>query len=161
MLPVGVVTVDGNHADLSLDPGNAARHYDSTATVGGYVRAGDDQHGVWVSGALAPGLAKTVIEKLKRLSLSGDWRPRDGRHVLIAALTVPVPGFAIKARVASGEQTALLTLGPAPETLSDLALVAAAFESVGARLTDIESHMTAEWKREQLAEAFALFGEED
>jgi len=161
MLPVGVVTVDGSHADLSLNPGNAARHYDSTATVGGYVRAGDDKHGSWIAGAIAPGLAKTVIEKLKRLSLSGDWRPRDGKHVLIAALAVPVPGFSIKARVASGEQTAILTLGPAPAAPSDLSLVAAAIGTMDARIAGIETHLTAEWKRDQLAEAFATFGDNE
>ena len=161
MLPVGVVTVDGSHPDLSLSPGNAARQYDSTATVGGYVRAGDDNYGAWVSGALAPDLAPATVEKLRRLSLSGDWRPRDGKHVLIAALTVPVPGFSIKARVASGEQTAVLTLGPATTRPPSLALVADAIDRVGYRLGEIETHLTAEWKREQLAVAFATFGDNE
>jgi hypothetical protein len=159
LLPVGVVTVDGFHADLDLGPEATVRHYDSTATVGAYVRAGEDDFGPWVAGALAPDLPEATIEKMRRLSLSGDWRPRDGKYILVAALTVPVPGFSIKARVASGVQTALITRGPVPavEPESDLALVAAAMESVAHRLTGIETYLTREAKQAELDQLLSVF----
>lgn len=162
LLPVGAVTVEGTHADLSLNVEHTARHYDSTATVGAYVRAGDDEHGPWVAGALAPGLDPAVVEKLRRLSLSGDWRPRNGRFVLAAVLTVPVPGFSVTAHVAAGEQTALLTLGPLPEIEepTDLALVASAIGDlrsvIGEFRTDLEP-LLAEYRTRELEEVFAAF----
>jgi len=161
VLPVGVITVDGSHAALDLSAEQTIRHYDSTATVGGYVRAGDDEHGPWVAGALAPGLPAATVSKLERLPLSGDWRPRGDRHILVAALAVPVPGFAIKAHVASGEQTALLTVGLTPEadTESDLALVAAAMSLVADRLSAIEDKLSADERADQLQQALAMFDE--
>ena len=161
LIPVGVITVDGSHAstDPSVSLRQAIRHYDSTSTVGGYVRAGNDEYGPWVAGALAPDLPESTVEKLRRLSLSGDWRPKNGQHVLIAALAVPVPGFSIKARVAAGVQTALITMGlqhqEEPET--DLALVATALQAVAERLTGIERKLTAEDREAELEEAFAVF----
>ena len=162
LLPTGVITVDGSHADLSFDPQRTIRHYDSTATVGGYVRAGDDDYGPWIAGALAPDLDDSVVEKLRRLSLSGDWRPRNNRHILVAALAVPVPGFSIKAHVASGEQTALITMGPQHETepLTDLALVASALTDVRAIVQEFRQDMEpllVERRQAELEAALAQF----
>ena len=159
-LPVGVLTFGGGHAptDRPLTPAEAMKHYEESTTVGGYVRVGEDAHGTWIAGAVAPGLSRKDIETLRRLSLSGDWRPRGDTFVFAAALAVPVPGFSVKAHVASGMQTSLITMGPSPAAPSDLSLVAAAIGTMDARIAGIETHLTAEWKREQLAEAFATFG---
>ncbi|MCP4897316.1 MAG: hypothetical protein GY906_10130 [bacterium] len=163
LIPVGVITVDGSHAstDPSVSVRQAIRHYTDTATVGGYVRAGNDEFGPWVAGALAPDLPEATIEKLRRLPLSGDWRPQNGQHVLIAALAVPVPGFSIKARVAAGVQTALITMGltPTEEPETDLALVASALNAVVDRLTGIEYKLTEDERAAELAEAFSVFQE--
>ena len=166
LLPVGVLTFGGGHApsDRPLTPEQAMAHYDSTSTVGGYVRAGEDEYGTWIAGALAPGLTQAEIENLRRLSLSGDWRPRGGTFVFAAALAVPVPGFSIKARVASGLQTSLITVGPKPpaEEPTDLALVASAITDlrsiVGQFRADMEP-LVAEHQARELEEAFALFGD--
>lgn len=166
LLPVGVLTFGGGHApqDVPLTPEQVMRLYDSTSSVGGYVRVGEDEYGTWIAGALAPGLDSADIEALRRLPLSGDWRPRGDTFVFAAALAVPVPGFSIKARVASGMQTSLITVGPRPpdEEPSDLALVASAITDlrsiVGQFRADMEP-LVAEHQARELEEAFALFGD--
>jgi len=159
-IPVGVLTFHGGHAGLELTAEEAVKLYDSTSTVGGYVRVGEDEFGTWVAGALAPGLSADEIETIRRLPLSGDWRPRGSKHVLAAAHCVPVPGFSIKARVASGVGT-FITVGPRPPKPeeSDLALVAAAMQSVADRLHAIELRITRDERRAALEAALSVFEE--
>jgi len=150
LVPVGVLTMDVHHADTRSTIDQAKGHYDHSGMVAAYVRAGDDDYGVWVAGAIDPGLSKVSREKLARLSLSGDWRPVGGRYVLIAAQAVPVPGFPIRARVAAGEVTELQTLGPAhPEPEKpELVLVASALSQIAAKvgeLTAMVSPLYGEW----------------
>lgn len=115
LLGVGCLTVDVSHADMRASAEEAKRHYDHSGTTVAQVRAGQDEHGVWLAGAVVPWATPAQIEKLRRLSLSGDWRPKGGSYFLIAAQAVPVPGFPIRAKVASGIQVSLTTIGPANE----------------------------------------------
>lgn len=115
LLGVGCLTVDVSHADIRASAEEAKRHYDHSGTTVAQVRAGQDEHGVWLAGAVVPWATPAQIEKLRRLSLSGDWRPKGGSYFLIAAQAVPVPGFPIRAKVASGIQVSLTTIGPANE----------------------------------------------
>jgi len=157
-IPTGVLTFHGGHAGLELSAEDAVKLYDSTSTVGGYVRVGEDEFGTWVAGALAPDLLPKDIETLRRLSLSGDWRPRGSKYVLAAAHCVPVPGFSIRARVASGVGT-FITVGPRPPevTESDLALVASAMEATAERLHAIELYLTRDARRAALEQALSAF----
>lgn len=106
---VGCLTLDLNHADKSLGLEAGRDHYDHSGTVFAFVRVGEDAYGIWVSGALAPGLDAEKVEIARRMRLSGDWRPVDGHYELIAAQSVPVPGFVPRTLVASGQ---IQTLGP-------------------------------------------------
>jgi hypothetical protein len=139
LMPVGVVTMDAHHADIRGSVNAAKAHYDHSGTVAAYVRAGNDDYGVWVAGAVDPSLSAGAREKCSRLSLSGDWRPVNGRYVLVSALAVPVPGFPIRARVAGGEITEMQTLGPPqPEPEKpDLILVTEALERVAALVASL------------------------
>ncbi|MGI5292783.1 hypothetical protein ACQEVF_57060 [Nonomuraea polychroma] len=92
---VGKITMGGGHADLKAGARAAAAHYDNTCTQAAVVRAGEDQHGVWVAGALVPGITPEKIAELRRSPLSGDWREIRGTLQLIAALAVNAPGFPI------------------------------------------------------------------
>lgn len=94
------------------------RHYDKATNVGAFVRAGSDRHGTWLAGSLRSGLNDLEIQHLRTHPPSGDWRPiKDGPSDLVAAFSVPIPGFPIarqgRALVASagGEISAIIT-GP-------------------------------------------------
>lgn len=94
------------------------RYYDSATNVGAFVRAGSDRHGTWLAGSLRSGLSDIEIQHLRTHPPSGDWRPiKDGPSDLVAAFSVPIPGFPIarqgRALVASagGEISAIIT-GP-------------------------------------------------
>lgn len=141
-LPVGLLTMDTGHAGLSNNRVQAMSHYDDTGTQVAVVRAGEDQHGIWVAGHLLPGVTSEQADKLRRSSLSGDWRGVNGQRELVAALVVNVPGFPIprtETLTASGADTVVaagvvLPMGrdrkadtaERPETADFLALVASA-----------------------------------
>ena len=108
---VGNITVDSGHADLSNDSRLAKEHYDHTGWIGAEVRVGEDDHGIWMAGALRPGLAPERVRALMACDVSGDWRAIDGTLRLIGVASVPVPGF-VKQRVASGAPLALVASIP-------------------------------------------------
>lgn len=108
-IPVGRLTYDSGHADLSASASATAAHYDNTATLGAFVVAGEDDHGIWVHGVLAPG---ADVQKLKATPPSGDWRPVRGGLELVAVLHVNTPGFpVVRSMVAGGEVRALVAAG--------------------------------------------------
>ena len=71
------------------DPRWAIQQYDNTCSIVARVRVGEDDHGVWVAGALLHGIEPEAVERMMACALSGDWQ--NGR--LNAALLVPVEGF--------------------------------------------------------------------
>jgi len=83
----------GGHAGPAASLGEVVQHYDAPTYVGADVRAGEDAHGIWVSGALRPEVTPFQVSLLDRYSISGDWR--DGE--LVAACSVSVPGFHLDA----------------------------------------------------------------
>lgn len=103
----GRLTLGGGHADLSLSFRGAAEHYDNAGAAVADVAAGEDAHGIWIAGALRPGVTPEQVRALRASSLSGDWRPVGSGLELVAALAVNSPGFPI-ARVASGGKVVAL-----------------------------------------------------
>lgn len=107
----------GKHAPVDDYMGyeEVQEHYDDSTKVGAFVRAGSDRYGTWLAGALRPGLTEIEIQHLRTHPPSGDWRPiKGGPSDLVAAFSVPVPGFPIargRALVASagGEITAIIS----------------------------------------------------
>ena len=113
-VPVGSITMDTGHAPLGANARVAASHYDHTGAVVGDVAAGDDEFGIWVAGALRPGLSSAQIDGLRAGALSGDWREIRGHLELVAALVVNVPGFPIPRvglAASGGIQSALVAAG--------------------------------------------------
>lgn len=101
-ISIGHLTLDTGHASLAADATEAASHYDNTGAQVASVCAGEDQHGIWFSGAVDPGVDELRVRKLRASGLSGDWRPIDNSLELVAALCVNSGGFPIpRARVAS------------------------------------------------------------
>lgn len=116
-VPVGSITMATGHA--STRPGVSAAaaiaHYEHTGAVVADVAAGEDEHGIWVAGALRCGVTPEQVRELRGASLSGDWRSIKGGLELVAALAVNVPGFPVPrvqaGLAASGSQVALVAAG--------------------------------------------------
>lgn len=92
---VGNLTLSGGHAPLNADAMSAVKHYDDTASAVADVAAGEDNFGIWVAGAIRPGVTKAQVRALKASAPSGDWRPIKGRLELVAVCQVNIPGFPI------------------------------------------------------------------
>lgn len=95
LVPVGKITLGTGHADKRFGVQPAAEHYDHTGTAVAVVRAGEDSHGIWVSGALVAEVSEYKVAELRRSPLSGDWRRVGGNLELVAALAVNDPGFPV------------------------------------------------------------------
>lgn len=94
---VGRIVVDdtGGHAPLGATMQAAQKHYDKPAKVGAFVRASEGKHGIWLSGAVRADAPAALIRDLMANPPSGDWREINGNLELIAACSVPVPGFPV------------------------------------------------------------------
>lgn len=112
---VGQVTVGTGHAPLSYGAQPAAEHYDNTGSAVADVAVGNDAHGIWIAGAIRPGADPLLVHELRASGqVSGDWRRIGGKLRMVGLLAVNVPGFPVpkvRARVASGEQQALVAAG--------------------------------------------------
>jgi hypothetical protein len=118
-LPVGRLTYGGGHAQPNLGFRAAAEHYDRTSNLGALVRAGEDEYGIWVAGALVPEADEAALRVMRATPLSGDWRRVGGNLEMVAALHVNTAGFPIPRYV-----TASLD-GGAPDEQEVLSLTSA------------------------------------
>lgn len=71
----------------------AAAHYDDPRSCAAYVTVGENEHGIWYSGALRQGVTDEQIALLRRHQLSGDWRTPSGNMELVGMCSVNFPGF--------------------------------------------------------------------
>lgn len=116
-VPVGVITMDTRHAGPELSASRTSAHYEHTGHQVADVAVGEDQHGIWVAGALRPSATDAQIRALRSSPLSGDWRRIGGNLELVAALAVNVPGFPVprpQGLVAGGHQQSLVASGLVP-----------------------------------------------
>lgn len=121
-VPVGQITMGTGHANLRLNASRTIAHYDNTGTVVADVAAGEDEHGIWISGAVRASATPEQIAALRGSALSGDWRTIRGHLELVAALAVNVPGFPIPRiglAASGGKQSALVAAGIAIPGLSE------------------------------------------
>lgn len=109
-IPVGKITLGGGHADPQLGFIPAAEHYDNTCACVAVVNVGEDKFGIWVAGAVVPGVDEARIAELRRSPLSGDWRRIGASMELVAALAVNSPGFPV-IRASGQEDQTLLAAG--------------------------------------------------
>lgn len=107
---VGKIVMDTRHASINLGYTAAAVHYDNTGDEVAVVRAGEDDYGIWVAGAIVPEADRKKVAKLRRSPLSGDWRAVDGHLELTAALAVNFPAFPVYA-MENEEVQALVAAG--------------------------------------------------
>lgn len=110
VVPVGVLTVGGGHADPSLGIVPAMQHYDNVGSAVARVFAGEDEHGIWVAGYVPPYADPAKVSQLADLDVSGDWRRVGGNLELVAVCAVNVPGYPVLRKVhfslgSGGQQT--------------------------------------------------------
>lgn len=113
-IPVGNLTMGIGHAPDKASARATIAHYDNVNAVVADVVAGEDEFGIWFSGAMRPNLSDDQIRAFKGATLSGDWRTIGGELELVAALAVNVPGFGIprlSLAASGGRQTALIAAG--------------------------------------------------
>jgi len=110
------------HASLTLPLLAAFGHYEVAEHGFADVRVGEDEWGIWFAGVLRPHVTEGDVRTLRALSVSGDWRRRDGHLDLIAGLAVNFPGFPIPDEVGVAASAADLRVD---EDLRVLAMVAA------------------------------------
>lgn len=124
MVSAGQITLAGGHAGHGLNWKAAIAHYDDTSSAVADVHIGEDEYGIWFSGALRPGVTDEQLRQLRAAKLSGDWRPYQGQHELIAMLCVNAPGFPFaRALVAGGAQEGLILHGMVPDDEATPAVV--------------------------------------
>lgn len=171
---VGQLTLSGGHAPLHLDAASAARHYDDTASAVADLHVGEDAHGIWVAGALRPGVTPIQVRALRASAPSGDWRSINyGPLELIAICQVNVPGYnlprtlAASAAPAGQYPNALVAAGTAElqrlvalqneQSLEELKALSAAAASRVYLALDVDGYLRefkdfSPEKRQQLAE---------
>jgi hypothetical protein len=122
---VGKIIMDTRHAGIHLGYTAAAIHYDNTGDEVATIRCGEDQFGIWFSGAIVPEADERKVAKLRRSPLSGDWRREKGSLELTAALAVNAPAFPIYSMEAE-EVMALTAAGTVwfddPDPMDDFAV---------------------------------------
>lgn len=137
----GRLTAGGRHPGLSLTASATMAAYDGKA-VAAYVRTGEDDHGIWISGMVNPDLDEKTKRVLSRRKVSGDWRETsDGLSLLELLALSPgprlhsEPGFPVATHSRNGRQVALTAaLGPSPEEEPRRELFARISEEVSAQL---------------------------
>lgn len=149
MVDVGQITLAGGHAPLEASVAKTVAHYDNTESAVMDVAAGEDKYGIWVAGALRPGVTDEQIRTLRASSVSGDWRPINGRLELVAVCAVNCPGFPIpRARVAAGAPVSLVAAGTEPIVQAILASMnddaQLVYQALDARMTHLEETIVAQ-----------------
>src|SRR5699024_2810547 len=109
-VPTGKITLGTGHAGGRLNATATLAHYENTGRVAADVSVGEDQYGIWFSGAVRPGVTDDDVRALRAAPISGDWRAIGGSLELVAALGVNMPGYPVPrpaGLVASGQVTSL------------------------------------------------------
>lgn len=150
-IPTGRLTLGGGHADTRLSYRAALDHYDNVATAVADLNCGEDEHGVWIAGALRPGVTEEQIRDMRASPPSGDWRPIGTGHELVLAHHVNQQGFTVPRTSvnASGHQLGLVAAGAGPLAVLAGRRPAAAKGGDGARFARLERELAE--TRAQLA----------
>lgn len=91
----GPLTLRGGHADPTLSASKAMAFYDDTDSAFADVAIGEDEHGIWIAGALRPETPPEAVRAAMGSGFSGDWRWIGDGYELIALSAVNTPGFRI------------------------------------------------------------------
>lgn len=121
---VGTITAATGHASLELAAQPAREHYDHTGFAAAYVSVGEDSHGIWFSGTVAPQATPAQIANLRASGVSGDWRKIGGNLEMVGLLAVNTPGFPVprpQAGLVAGAEFSLIAAGMVdPEEVTEI-----------------------------------------
>lgn len=92
---VGRITADTGHAPIEFAAAPAVAHYDHTGFGAAFVASGEDEFGIWYSGAVAPTATPVQVANMRAAGVSGDWRSISGSLEMIGLLAVNTPGYPI------------------------------------------------------------------
>jgi hypothetical protein len=95
VIRTGPITLRGGHAPSGVSRQQAPKYYDDTDSA--IAAIGDGQDGIWVNGAIRPGVSPAEVRAAMSSGFSGDWREWQGNLELIAFSAVNTPGFRRKA----------------------------------------------------------------
>lgn len=96
----GVLTVGCDHAPLSYTAQQARDFYAHSGLGWADVHASEGEFGVWVAGAVRPGLDARQVRMIHGSTMSGDWRPISGTLEMVGVHSVNQPGFPVLREVA-------------------------------------------------------------
>lgn len=112
---VGQITAGIEHAPLQFRASTAKEHYENTDAVVADVITGNDQHGIWVAGAIRPWAQSARVASLRASGqVSPDWRRIGGELRMVALLTVNTSGYTVpraRSLVSSGKIQTLISSG--------------------------------------------------
>jgi hypothetical protein len=92
---VGTLTYVDGHADQNASASMAMAHYDNIASAWAHVNIGEDEYGIWVTGAVLPDVDELALRRIKGSAPSGDWRLLGGNLELVGVHSVNQPGFPV------------------------------------------------------------------
>lgn len=140
-IPTGLLTTGPGHADKPLSAAAAAWHYEHNCAGFACAVAGENEWGIWFSGAIPPSVTDDDLRTIRAQKPSGDWRGIGGHLELVAALWVNTPGFPVPRTgvhvTASGQQTALVAAA-SPIIPPDEPVSRAEFSKLLARFAELE-----------------------
>jgi hypothetical protein len=144
----GNITMGCGHGDTTSTNHQAVRdHYDNSCSLFARVAAGENQHGVWIAGALYPGVTGEQVARAMGLQCSGHWIPSTApgySYDLEAALLVPVPGFNAARRAPSVTmRDGALAASAVPVQFADCGCGGATASAAPDRLADVERRLAA------------------
>lgn len=97
---VATANIGGGAGHAPYDSNAAPEFYENTSTQLMRVRYGEDDNGLWFSGALWPDASELDIAKIRASPISGDWRwkaswrhTNDGGYDFAGACLVNIPGY--------------------------------------------------------------------
>jgi hypothetical protein len=166
---VGTLTLLGGHPDHSVSARGAVAHYDDTRSAFADVACGEDEHGIWVSGAVRPGVTDEQLRAFMGAKPSGDWRPLGSGLELVAVCMVNNPGFPVLRELVASGKTVGLTLGTGiaarVDKYQDIAALAASVETAGRSIAsvlapDVIAELTAFARERKADKALALIDAE-
>lgn len=84
-----------DHCDTGIGVAAAANYYTNQCDTWAYVRAGQNKHGVWVSGVLNPRAPHDMILEASKGPNSGHWEPMDGNPEMVGVVACAHPRLPI------------------------------------------------------------------
>lgn len=162
-IPTGRLTVDTLHAGRRLTATDTSAHYEHTGAAVADVVAGEDEHGIWVAGAIRDGVTAEQVSALRSSPLSGDWRRIGTSLELVAVLAVNSPGFPVPRALVAGGQVQTLQAGaqfPAePDDVADiLAELVERERTARASRSARADRARSTWRAARVAQAKARIG---